>query len=174
MLQRVAYNGHKRKHAMKCQGVTSPCGLDLHLSGPLEGRRHEWTMYVQSGLDETLEDTLFIDRVRYVIYGDSGYSDRIFMEVPLQGSNLSAARRAFNVAMARSRINVEWYFKEVKSHWTSMDFKRKLRVREAAVGSLYIVAVLLTNVRNCVYPNSISQYFNCLPPSLEEYLEHKH
>ena len=42
-MQRVAYNGHKRKHAMKFQGVTSPCGLALHLSGPLEGRRHEWT-----------------------------------------------------------------------------------------------------------------------------------
>ena len=95
------------------------------------------------------------------------------MEVPFQGSNLSAARKAFNNDMARSRITVKWYFKEVKLHWTLLDFQRKLRVKEAAVGYLYIAAVLLTNFRNCVYPNPISQYFNCLPLSLEQYIEHK-
>ena len=47
------------------------------------------------------------------------------MEVPFHGSNLSAARKAFNIAMARSRITVELYFKEMKLHWTSMYFKRK-------------------------------------------------
>eukprot|EP00171_Calliarthron_tuberculosum_P002001 IDg2001t1 len=30
-IQRVAYNGHKRKHALKCQAVTSPDGLILHV-----------------------------------------------------------------------------------------------------------------------------------------------
>ena len=95
-------------------------------------------MYVQSGLDEALEDTLFIDGVRYLIYGHSAHRAPIFMEVLFQCSNLSAARRALNMAMARSRITVEWFFKEVKIHWMSKDFKRKLRVRDAAVGSLYI------------------------------------
>ena len=66
-----------------------------------------------NGPAETLEDTMFIEGFRYVIYGGSGYSARIFMEVAFQGSNLSAARRAFNMAMDRSRITVEWYFKEV-------------------------------------------------------------
>ena len=63
-------------------------------------------MYVQSGLDVTLEDTLIVDGVRYVIHGDSGYSARIFMEVSFQGSNFSAARRAFIMAIARSRITL--------------------------------------------------------------------
>ena len=49
ILRSLAYNRPKRKHAMKFQGVTSPFGLALHLSGPLEGRRQleyvcsEWT-----------------------------------------------------------------------------------------------------------------------------------
>ena len=54
-----------------------------------------------------------------------------------------------------------------------MDYKRKLRVGEFPVGALYIAAMLLTNFRNCVYPNPTAQYFSCRPPMLEEYLEHK-
>lgn len=46
-------------------------------------------------------------------------------------------------------------------------------MREGAVGALYVAAVILTSARNCIYPNSISQYFSVLPPSLEEYAEHR-
>ena len=51
-----------------------------------------------------------------------------------------------------------------------MDFKRKLRVFEAPIGSMYLGAMLLHNFRSCVYPNTISQYFACQPPTLEDYL----
>jgi len=73
--QNVAYNGHKRKHALKYQAVTTPDGLILHVYGPLEGRRHDWTLYMRSGLDESLGDLLLVDGKQYVIYGDSGYSN---------------------------------------------------------------------------------------------------
>lgn len=42
--QRIVYNGHKREHAIMFQAVTSPSGLPMHLAGPIEGRRHDWTM----------------------------------------------------------------------------------------------------------------------------------
>ena len=42
-VQAIAYNGHKRNHALKYQAVTTPDGLILHAAGPLEGRRHDWT-----------------------------------------------------------------------------------------------------------------------------------
>ena len=38
MAQRVVYNRHKRRHALKFQAVNSPDGLVLHLHGPVEGR----------------------------------------------------------------------------------------------------------------------------------------
>ena len=38
-VQIVAYNGHKRKHSVKCQAVTAPDGLVLHGAGPMEGQR---------------------------------------------------------------------------------------------------------------------------------------
>lgn len=34
-------------------------------------------------------------------------------------------------------------------------------------------AVLLTNIRNCLYPDEISQYFGVGSPSLEDYLDNQ-
>ena len=48
-----------------------------------------------------------------------------------------------------------------------------MKVLESLVGSLYIAEMLLCNMRNRIYPIQRSRYFNCTPPTLEEYLEHK-
>eukprot|EP00171_Calliarthron_tuberculosum_P009482 IDg9482t1 len=171
--QLVAYNGHKRKHALKYQAVNSPDGMILHAYGPMEGRRHDWTLYVRSGLDEQLPSLLNIEGKRYCLYGDSGYSKRWYMEVPYQGSNLNAEQRALYKAMSSSRITVEWIFKETKMYFSTLDYKRKMKVLEFPVGSLYMAGMLLSNMRNCIYLNQISCYFKCTPPTLEDYLEHK-
>ena len=81
-LQRVTYNGHKRKHALKFQALNSPDGLVLHVYGHFEGRRHDWTMYTRSGLNDHISEVLYVDGERYCIYGDSGYNRRWFIEVP--------------------------------------------------------------------------------------------
>eukprot|EP00171_Calliarthron_tuberculosum_P019957 IDg19957t1 len=109
--QNAAYNGHKRKHALKYQAVTTPDGLILHVYSPLEGPRHNWTPYKQS------------------------------------------AQRAFNLAISRVIVTVEWVLKEIKLYWTSVDYRRKMLVTESPVGAMYIAAMLLTNMRNCVHPN---------------------
>ena len=145
----------------------------MHLHGPMEGRRHDWTLFLQSEIDEYMEMLLCVDGLQYAMYGDAGYRTRLFLDTPFSGSNLSDIEKAFNKAMARSRVTVEWFFKEVKLYWSYVDFKRKMRTREHAVGAIYVAAVLLTNMRNCIYPNSISQYFECPPPSLEEYMTHR-
>lgn len=47
----VACTGHKKKHALKFQFVNSSDGLIVHANGPTEGRRHDWTLSVRSGLE---------------------------------------------------------------------------------------------------------------------------
>lgn len=64
-LQRACNSGHKRRHALKFQGVLTPDGLFVHLFGPLEGRRHDMTMYYRSGLDELLPDALVVDGTQH-------------------------------------------------------------------------------------------------------------
>ena len=120
-VQNVAYNGHKRKHALKYQAVTAPHGLLLHAAGPMEGRRHDWTLYCRSGLDEELGEVMVVNGFQYCIYGDSGYNERDFLVVSSQGSQLTGYQKAFNEAMANGRVSVEWVFKEVKRYWSTMD-----------------------------------------------------
>lgn len=124
---RVVYNGHKRKHALKFQAVNTPDGMIQHVAGPMEGRRHDWNLYIESGLEANLPRVLEIEGERYRIYSDSGYSRRWFMEVPFQGANLTDAQKAFNTAMSKVRITVEWVFKKVKLYFATLDFKRKLK-----------------------------------------------
>lgn len=50
-LQRDCYSGHKRFHCLLNQSVTTPDGLMFHLYGPEIGRRHDMTLYRQSGID---------------------------------------------------------------------------------------------------------------------------
>ena len=145
----------------------------MHVHGPIEGRRHDWTLHTRSGLDTHLPEVLDIGGKRYCIFGDSGYNRRWFMEIPFQGSNLSAQQVAFNKAVSSARITVEWIFKEVKLYFTTMDYKRKMKVFESPVGSLYLAAMLRSNMRNCIYRNQVASYFNCTPPTLEDYLHHK-
>lgn len=169
-LQNVCYNGHKRKHALKFQAVTLADGMFAHVYGPVEGRRHDWTLYARSELDGNLEVVLVVGGRQFCIYGDSGYNRRDYLEIPFQGSNLSPDQAAFNKAMSAARITVEWMFKEVKTFWTMVDFPRKMRVLQIPVGTLYKAAILLCNIRNCFYRNQTSLYFGCKPPTLEEYL----
>ena len=91
LAKRIIYKGHKRKHALKYQAVNTPYGMIVLLHGPLDGRGHDWTLYVRSGLDEMLPDVLQSNGIRYCIYGDLGYNSRWFMEVPFKGASVTAA-----------------------------------------------------------------------------------
>lgn len=64
----------------------------LHNAGQMEGRCHDWTLFIQSKLDEELPTVLVAHGQRYCIYGDSGYNRRWFMEVLSQSANLNKAQ----------------------------------------------------------------------------------
>ena len=46
---------------------------------------------------------------------------------------------------------------------------KKQQLNMSAVGKIYIVCALLQNTHTCLYGNIISSYFDCEPPSLEQY-----
>ena len=75
--------------------------------------------------------------------------------------------------MSKLRVTVEWMFKEIKLFWSATDEKRKMRVGLFPVGIFYMGAMLMMNIRNCLHPNQLSQFFDLEPPSLKEYLYHK-
>ena len=51
-----------------------------------------------------------------------------------------------------------------------MDFPPAQVVKSSSVGTWFRVGVLLANCHTCLYDGLNGSYFNCTPPSLEEYL----
>ena len=72
--KRVLYNGHKKHHALKFPSVVAPNGLLANLYGPVEGKRHDSAMLMDSGLLNQLQQYLFGQNQRPLcIYRDCTY-----------------------------------------------------------------------------------------------------
>lgn len=63
--QRVVYNGHKSKNTLKYRAINAPDGMMLHVSGPVEGQRHDWIFYIRRGLERNLPEVCDIARRLY-------------------------------------------------------------------------------------------------------------
>lgn len=120
------YNGHKQKHALKFQIFMPSDVLILYAHGPVEGRPHDWTHYTKNEMDRQLEDAFLVDVIELCIYGYSGYNFCVYLEAPFQRGSISGEMAALNSSMSTVGLCVERRFKEVKLHWTTVDFKRKL------------------------------------------------
>lgn len=115
-----------------------------------------------------------MDGEQYYVHADRGYNGWDVVDVPLQSAKLTAGKRRADKITSSVRVTVEWSYKEVKFYWTVVYFKRSIGAGESAVRIIFFIATeKLHNIRNCVYPNTVSQYFTYLPSSLEEYISHK-
>jgi hypothetical protein len=108
-LQRSVFSGHKRNHCFNWQGICTPDGLCISLYGPLEGRKHDSTVFVSSGIHNIFqEDQLFNGKV---LYGDAGYPVLNHLVAPFGGASLTPEEEVFNTLMSSCRQSVEWLFK---------------------------------------------------------------
>jgi hypothetical protein len=169
--QEGIYNGHHRTHALKYQGISSADGMIVSLSGPFVGRDHDMKMLADSDIVNKLDslDYQGLDRELF-IYGDLGYVMSNRIQVPFEGLNLTSSQKKFNRVMSQHRVTVEWAFKNVLQYFGFMRDKYNLKTGKSPVGMYYAVAVIMTNCRNCFYRNQISQYFDCEPAGIYEYL----
>ena len=65
---------------------------------------------------------------------------------------------------------VDWICGDIITYFKFLDFKKNFKIDLSAVGKMYIVCALLHNARDCLYGNTSSTYFDCEPPTVEEYL----
>ena len=184
--QRQAYNGHKHFHGLKYQAVMLPNGLFSHLFGPIEGRHNDAFALTESGLMDQcvlhakIPDVDGVDEGdcgegapaehRYLqLFGDPAYglNEQIISPFPKPGQ--SDDQQEWNTRMSKVRIEVEHGFSLVTNVWRFLGVKSKHRVFQSPVGRYYRVGVLLANALACLQPNQVSQYFDCPPPSLEDY-----
>ncbi|KIJ34460.1 hypothetical protein M422DRAFT_182036, partial [Sphaerobolus stellatus SS14] len=168
--QRIVYNGWKRIHCLKYHAVVSPDGLVIHVHGPVDGRRHDETVYKESGLADILDKHFWTPNHQPLfLYGDPAYSVAAHMMSPFKGPVVTQDQRAFNRAMSKIREPVEWIFKEVAQQFTFIDFSRSQKILLSPCGLFYLVSLLLCNAHTILHYPQTPQYFACPPPTLEEY-----
>ena len=168
--QRVVYNGHKRKHGLKYQSVTTPSGMIANLYGPVEGKRHDSAMLAMSGLLNQLQQYARDPNGNVLcLYGDPAYPLRRELQCPFAGAHLTPMEIAFNKSMSQVRVTVEWIFGEILNHFKFNDYHKNLKIGLSPVGKIYTVSALLVNAHNCLYPNNVSNFFEVEPPTLDEY-----
>ena len=68
-----------------------------------------------------------------------------------QGDNLPDEQRVYNTALSSARVTLKYIFKEMKFYWTTVEFKRKMRVNQSPVDSMYTAVILITDFRNYPY-----------------------
>ncbi|ETP37518.1 hypothetical protein F442_14680 [Phytophthora nicotianae P10297] len=122
--QKQVYNGHERKPVLKYQGVMIPDGLFIEFYGPCVGRRHDSWLLRQSGLLNILPHVLNDGyNTSYCIYGDPAYPMKPNLQVGFKGSKLTEDQIAFNAAMSKVRIAVEWGFGGIARFWPCLDMR---------------------------------------------------
>ena len=170
--QRVVYNGHKRKHALKYQSITAPDGLCIHLHGPQPGTRHDARMYRESGLPQILEECAYDTQGNSLcLYGDPAYGHSQNLIAPFGGASLSREKEMFNRRMSRVRVSVEWTFGKVLQYFSYTDYTKNQRLLQRPLGQQYFVSMLLNNLHTCYFrTGSVVSHFKLEPPTAAEYL----
>jgi hypothetical protein len=169
--QKFMYSGYKKSHGMKMQGICTPDGMILSLAGPYEGKLNDYQMMLESGIEVKLA-AIHEERIeKLFLYGDAAYRGLTWTFGPyLGGKALSALHQDFNRSLSSVRISIEQCFGRTGELWMWMTWKRALISGLMPIGSLYQVAVLLTNCMGCFRTNVVSNRFDIKPPSIEQYL----
>lgn len=76
----------------------------------MEGRRHDWALYVQSGIEAQLDDVGTVDGAQHYDHSDSGYNRIRTDDVPFQGFDLLKAAKNSNDDTAKVQVTVEWSY----------------------------------------------------------------
>ena len=133
----------------------------------VEGKRHDARMLVDSGLLDSLQQHAYSTTNQPLcIYGDPAYPLRVHLQAPFRHAVITPQMQAFNTSMSAVRVSVEWLFGDVINYFKFIDFKKNLKIGLSSVAKMYIVCAIL---KNALYKNQTSYYFNLDPPTLYEY-----
>lgn len=162
------YGGHGFKYLM----VVSPVGLLEEVAGPYQGRIADAEIVRCCALNERLAAFSTKHGRNYKVYGDPAFGNLAFVSRPFPRVTATAVEALYNTAMSKVRISVEQAIGHTTQHFSALDFVRTERVGDGEVAKKYLVACFFRNVMTCLRGgNQISEYFGCVPPTLDEFLE---
>lgn len=181
--EHLHYNEDAKAYVYKYQGVIAPDGMIIALIQSVNGCMHDSEAWVKAGIREKIQ-SIFRSQYEdkeycpYLIYGDLGdYQGWEIMEphgtsrgVLENSSEPLAAPQGFESGMSSLRVATNWGFRRVVNLWAFTSAKRQLRMYQKYNEYIFPMAVLLTNLQCCFYGNQIGKYYECKPPTAEEYL----
>jgi len=168
--QELLYNGHKRRHVIKWQGLQLPNGIMPMPFGPISGRHHDSHMLDRSGLVRVMRRISKWHGRTFKLYGDPAYPQSQWIGGPYRGPILTDAQVHYNSRMSSTRIVNEWGFGRIKTNWAFLDFENGMKPYLNDTAKFWPVASILMNCHVCLYGSATAKYFDCETPTLEQYL----
>ena len=151
-----------------------PNGMHFDVYGPLSCRRSDSRLRRMSKIEERLRRLQLNNEFKYTAYGDSAYQRSEFMYTMNSGQNLTVRQMQENACLCAVREPIEWGNKELKNYFKGITFGDSLRLGSMPICEMILFSILATNFLCCLYGNQTSEYFQCMPPSLEDYLGQGH
>jgi len=183
IMQRAIYNSYKRLHGIHILSIMLPNGIN-YIYGPSPERGGDHSAMMHSGLNNFLEELqrgLWHDmngnEMFYATHGDMLFHPQSCVSRnhrPQPNAPLTVFQIAENYALNLVRISIEHSYGYVQNKLKilSRPGEFKLAQEEPHAVELLRVVMLYANINVCLNGMQVGccHYFNCHPPSLEDYL----
>jgi nuclease HARBI1 len=67
------------------------------------------------------------------------------------------------------RITEEWSYAELKGRFSFLEAEHMLKIEGMPVSKMLIAALILRNAHTCMNGSEISAFYDCQPPSLQDW-----
>ena len=161
----------KKHHGIKWQLVELPNGMTFDMFGPISFRENDLTVIRLSNLNNRLVQLQSGENSKYKLYGDRIF---VFEECVMrahEGPQLTQQQIDENRAMTKQKNAVEWDFAYTSLLCTFTQYWLNIKLRKHENHKLlYFVATLIRNALVTLRGSQTSRYFDCEPPTLEEWM----
>lgn len=160
---------------MKYGTVETVCGMTVFASRGESSRHSDLQWLADSNINGLLEDiqrrNLIPGNRLFKMYGDSIFPWASCLLSRYRPIHLCSARELLeNRVMSGCREHVEWHYGEIKMLFPFVDYPNKQQLMKCPVTATFVTAMILRNCHVCLNENKTSKFFNCVPPSLSEWL----
>jgi hypothetical protein len=168
--RRTLFCGHKKFYCLGYLVTIGPDGMIVHLAGPFAGRKNDHMMQNESNLSGQLSVAQAGNALQFSTSSDKGLHLQPHVIPLLNNLHLNQAQIQANTRWSAMRVTNENVIGLVPNTFRYLDLWKNQNGKRQPLGVFYIVCCFMRNVITCLDWNQCSAYFNCAPPTLQQYL----
>lgn len=173
-LQNSVYNGMNRVHALKFTATGGPDGVLQNL-GVVASRRNDRIGLRNSGINMKLMNTQNAGGIpalqQGITYTDKGFDNLSQVCAAFHGRNVLVWQHIESIKMMRPRgVGIETPFCKILQNSKTVGWLKGRKIQLSSVAKVFYLAVIFCNVHTCTYGSEVSEYFDCLPPTVSSYI----